>query len=494
MTDDDVESEHQSASHKPPKSLETNLTSLESDVSSLNLNNCNGISRRRTTQGNQEPDSAGSVTSGSGRQVDASANPGLDEKVMNLMEMFPSIERFTITYTLKKYNGDVDKAMDVLLNLTFFEEDTPEDPEDRISIPKGIDGFAGGRRQNKGRNKKGKGRNGKANLIGRSEPSSPLTPGSATSLENKWDNGKKDVEFICSKTYLTTKKISSAYHLNGASLSTTIHFLALREADAHAKTLFDVPVTLSLIAELQEQFPKVPPNELAGLLHLARNSISAATELATALTSAPITAPFIDISYVAPKPFLSSEESEWDDVPSRRATKSAPPLRQTTDFASSQTHANRHFVAGQSAFAKANAAYRRGRSDRLMGGAAGYYSTVGRDHMEIAKRESMAAADALVNSQSTRTMLDLHGVSVQDAIRITSGRVLDWWESLGDTKYASGWTPAKEGYNIVTGAGRHSRNGAARIGPAVAKMLAREGWKLEVGNGVLTVTGLVKHR
>jgi hypothetical protein len=32
------------------------------------------------------------------------------------------------------------------------------------------------------------------------------------------------------------------------------------------------------------------------------------------------------------------------------------------------------------------------------------------------------------------------------------------------------------------------------LGPAVGKMLIREGWKVEVGNGVLVVTGVARRK
>lgn len=128
----------------------------------------------------------------------------------------------------------------------------------------------------------------------------------------------------------------------------------------------------------------------------------------------------------------------------------------------------------------------------MMGGAAAYYSAVGRDHLERAKRDASAAADSLVDSQSHSSMLDLHGVSVQDAVRIASERVEEWWESLGDAKYMRGARPA--GYRIVTGVGRHSHDGTSRLGPAVGKMLAREGWKVEIGEGMLTVLGVTGNR
>ncbi|KAL1960337.1 hypothetical protein VTO42DRAFT_8297 [Malbranchea cinnamomea] len=483
---EDAESEQQSVSHKTP---DTNITSLESNLSSFNLNDGN----KEPAKPRRPPQTPGGVLSsfGSTRQAGIGTDLIQEEKLAYLMEMFPSVERFTIAHTLAKYNGDVDTSMDVLLNLTFFEEERPEDPDDKISVPKGVDGFIDESHREKGRNRKAKGRHNKRkNILGQSDSSSPLINDSRNP-ENKWDNGKKDVEFICSRTYLPSQYVSSFYYLNGASLPATIHSLASREADKHAKDLVDDSVTVSLVAELQEQFPSVSQYELAGLLHLARNSISAANELATALTSVPLASPSPTLSCQTPKP---AEHSEWSKIP-RKPAKSTPSLRSTTDYVASQTQAAHHYLAGQEAFAKANAAYRRGKSDRLMKAAAGYYSAIGRDHIEKAKKESMAAADALVGSQSTNTMLDLHGVSVQDAVRIASARVAEWWESLGDMKYASGgWNPAKEGFHIITGRGTHSRNGTARLGPAVARMLAREGWKVEVGQGVLTVTGMVKHR
>ena len=68
-----------------------------------------------------------------------------------------------------------------------------------------------------------------------------------------------------------------------------------------------------------------------------------------------------------------------------------------------------------------------------------------------------------------------------------------WWESLGDEKYSnrSRAQPGARSYRVVTGLGRHSKNGTARLGPAVARCLVREGWKVEVERGALVVTGQV---
>ena len=59
-----------------------------------------------------------------------------------------------------------------------------------------------------------------------------------------------------------------------------------------------------------------------------------------------------------------------------------------------------------------------------------------------------------------------------------------------------GRTGDEEGgaFRIVTGVGRHSAGGRGRLGPAVGGMLVREGWRVEVGEGVLVVRGRVRVR
>lgn len=207
-----------------------------------------------------------------------------------LNEMFPSIDQFTVTHTLKKCDGDIDQSMDILLNLAFFEQGQVSDRDEfPISIPKGIDGFQGAlnRRNNR---KKGKGKAGKGKkLVEHSAPSSPVTCGPTRSnSENRWDNGKKDVDFICSRTTLSAKTVNSIYHRHGASLPATIHSVVDEELRKHSnEDLMENTVTCSQVVELQEEFPTVTPNKLAGLLQLTRNSISAANELTTVMITEP---------------------------------------------------------------------------------------------------------------------------------------------------------------------------------------------------------------
>ncbi|EED23317.1 Smr domain protein [Talaromyces stipitatus ATCC 10500] len=443
---------------------DTDITSLQSDLSSVWI----GSDDSRTIR------TGGYIVSPEG----SLSLTGLtaEEKLIYLSEMFPSVAQYTIKHTLAKCDYDVDRSMDVLLNLSFFDSQPTVDDEIIISIPKGIEGFASpstnGKR--KGKNKRSKARN--SPVFSNNENAVPSGAGSPT---NKWDAAKDDLDFIHSRTSSVLKKeaVMSAYHKNHASCAKAIEHLAT--AHAPIETGKDT-VVVSQVAELAQDFPGIPATTLEGLLAITGNSVSAANELARAMILRPSPQLSDIIRINAPAPVLDEDETP------KRSSITIP--RIASSYSTAQNIAEAHFAAGSTAFSQASSAYRRSKSDRLMGGAAAYYASVGRGHIERAKREASAAADAYVNLQSTSDVLDLHGVSVNDAVRIANTRVCQWWDGLGDAKYTVGGLAGKS-YKIITGAGRHSRDGTSRLGPAVGKMLAREGWKVEVSEGVLTVTG-----
>ncbi|KAJ9293954.1 hypothetical protein DTO271G3_7330 [Paecilomyces variotii] len=479
---DGILSERSTSRNETSKSRETDLTSLGSDISPLNMDRRgSGVRSNGSRRSSAAP--VGYIIGPNGSA--SLTGMTLDDKVCYLSEMFPSVEAFTIKHTLTKCDEDVDRSMDVLLNLAFFEEQGPCNDEGKVSIPKGIDGFLGESNDNKGK-KKGKKKKGKE----RDLLSSSSGPQDEVKVFNKWEISKADVEFISSRTspILAKEVVASAYHSNGASLPATIRSLATSHAPNDAGQILENPVMATQVAELSQEFPTIPKTTLAGLLKITRNSISAANELASAMLDWPSRPQLSDLIRITAAPPVLDEDIE-------EPKKSNASQRIARDYESARSAAGSHLMAGAEAFNKASAAYRRGRSDKLMGGAAAYYSAIGREHIERAKREASAAADALVQTQSTADSLDLHGVTVQDAVRIANDRVTQWWESLGDSKYTNnGGLLARSDYRIVTGAGRHSRDGTSRLGPAVGKMLAREGWRVEIGEGVITVTGKVRRR
>ncbi|KAI9372914.1 hypothetical protein BJX61DRAFT_505464 [Aspergillus egyptiacus] len=460
---------------------DTNLspgTDLTSEFSSLGLSD-----RGRSTCSSH----VSYIVGPDGTLSSAGASEG--DKIFYLSEMFPTTERFTIEHTLRKCDGDIDRSMDILLNFAFFDKQPAMEDGTKVSLPKGVDGFENGEAgRKKSRRRKGKN---KRNVVSpRSPEYEPALPESSSTI-NKWDAAQKDVEFICARTFPILRKetVTSTYHANGASLSATIHSLADANAPKDENAINKDPVMAAQVAELMQEFPTTTPQLLAGLLTITRNSISAAHELAAELMVSPAPPTVSELIKITTSPPPLDVEEE---VPKRRAVEPGYPR----DYEQVTTSAGYHYAAGAEALTKASAAYKRGKSDRLMGGAAAYYSAIGRDHLERAKREAAAAADALVDSQSTWNSLDLHGVSVQDAVRITNLRVSQWWDSLGDSKFMRGndGEAARNGFRIITGLGRHSHDGTSRIGPAVAKMLAREGWRVEIGQGVLTVVGVVRRR
>jgi len=394
-----------------------------------------------------------------------------------LKNLFPSLDDVYIQDVLKS-SSSLEQAVDELLNFSFLKDDGNE-AFHRDPGPKGIDGFAERERpfQRKGRSKKKARTNesSRASSTGSFASDSPIS-------SNVWNAAADDVEFICSRTALQPHTVRSVYHAQGARLAPTIRAFADKEGGVWSKVESVDSIMRMQIAEVKADFEFVPDAQVYGLLVIARNMPSAARELLEAMTN---------ISEPEMTGHIQAQYAALDLSPRNQQSESTIADSWTT-VASGNTRqlASVHGVAASNAFTQASTAYRKSKSDHLMGGAAAYYASVGHENLKAAKRLQAAAANSHVAAQSSSTVLDLHGVSVADATRIASNRTLSWWEGLGDAKYApGGGGPARAGFKIVTGIGSHSKNHAPRIGPAVTKMLVREGWRVEVGHGELLVTG-----
>ena len=173
------------------------------------------------------------------------------------------------------------------------------------------------------------------------------------------------------------------------------------------------------------------------------------------------------------------------DTPDIPVASSIPPIPLQLPRASAL------LVARSNAFAQAQAAHRKSKSTPLMGGAASYYSSVARDAHAALQRHESARANEIVARQSRPGEVDLHGVSVSDATRITKAEIEQWWEREGREWSREGKVMGG-GLRIITGVGRHSDGGRGKLGPAVRAMLQREEWKIEEGEGVFEVVGRVR--
>ncbi|KAM3066144.1 hypothetical protein ACMFMG_010515 [Clarireedia jacksonii] len=464
----DEANESTSARSQPGWSSVTDDASLSQELSSLELD---GLEYEEV-EGNGYTDSLEAMDDTS--------------KEAFLLGTFPVLKPFDVKFSLKKAKGDINLAINDLLTQAFLEETG--------SRRRGIEAFSeDSSMPTKSRRHKGKKRNGRLNEDSLSSPTSdsaisPIEP-------SKWETGRKDVEFICDKTGMPIQQVSSIYHKNGASVRTTI--LAIIESyptiedDSSENAQMEINTM-----ELSQDFPSLPRPHVRALVQLTHPSTSNAHELAKAIIpqyGSNSNKPTIQIEFRPPPLNLNPSPSS----PAKRLSINAihpshlpPPSLSSSHI---DTNPTPHLQARNAYFSQASSFYKKSKSTPLMGGAAAYYSQLGRDAGARAEAAAEAAAERLADMQSSRDGLDLHGLGVRDAVRIVRERVGNWWAGVEEERRRVGGRRGngrgESTFRIVTGVGYHSEGGKGKLGPAVARMLIREGWKVQVGTGVLIVTG-----
>lgn len=427
---------------------------------------------------------------------------GVLDKVGHLVRMFPKQTRFTLKSTLDKCQGDVDKAVDELLNRVFLDED-PE--EARI---KSIDGFDtdinanGGRK--KRRNRKGKGK-GSENYPPNYQRALSL-PNENTDSENHWESMSYEIKHLAASLHLSEKTVASVYHSCGRAIAPTI--VALLDNNA-SSTLSLEPSHLEELHELSAEFGRdVKFNHLETLLKLCQENKLAVFELAEILAwhSTKPTIKFNTTSLSSASSPSSPARSHHPDISNGwtvvGASYASPPTSPRSSHRPLNSHSaaqmlTAHTAARNEAFAKAAASYRKSKSSPHMGGIASYYADLGHRHNSQVHSIREIVAERLVEANSKPDMLDLHGVTVQQAIKLARERTTDWWvrqrreRELAGGAGGAGWgRKAVEPFHIVTGLGRHSKGGVPQLMPAVSKMLLRENWKIQVEQGHIVVYGV----
>ncbi|KAI4244952.1 MAG: hypothetical protein LQ352_006674 [Teloschistes flavicans] len=390
--------------HGDAVSQSTESTSISNQLNSLNLDRSSADSRDGSVgRSIESPDE------------DLEALPS-DRKTVMLRDMFPSIKSFDIEYALKKRGYNFGKTFDELLNQTFLESEIV-DGEDKI-LNKGIDAFL----EPNARGRKAKGKRKKQSRRTSSTFGSTDDLAQSSATLSRWDRGKEDVDFLAQRISLPRSTISSMYHASGASLPSTIASLCASSAmnsNPHAASL-DAKILDTHIAELAVDFPMLPPAAAKALIQLTHPSTACAHELARAAVASPAMNSGMIVPQYAPRP----------PSPPMNSSQSKPrPIAMPLDTAERQAIAS--LAARSQAITQASVAYRQSKSKPLMGGAASYYSAVGRDATASLRRYEAATADARVASQSKAGEIDLHGVNVKDAVRIVHDKVEHWWDVEG---------------------------------------------------------------
>ncbi|KAI4765246.1 hypothetical protein E4T52_00072 [Aureobasidium sp. EXF-3400] len=441
----------------PETSGSTDMTSLSNGVSSVDLN------------------SEGSPDRG---EYDFEACDQ-NTKISILRDIFPSLSEYTISHTLGHHDSKWKPAFDDLLNQVYFEEGGTTDGKDKVSA-KGIDAFSEENTVKRGRKGKKRGKNIKTidDMRASSQPaeSRPST--------NQWQTAKGDVDFISDRANIPTQVVLSLYNQENRSVARTISAILKTFLPEDCRS--EEPEIQVDASALSQEYPGLAIEYSVALVKLTQPSMTAARELAKALTTKPLT--HETGSRVIIPQYAPVRISDGDDVSTYSGFDSDT---STVDFGSASGSTAKLRAARQAAMDQARAAYRKSRSDRLMGGAAGYYSQVGRDHGAALHQSQAAEANAIVNAQSSAFEIDLHGVTVENAVRIARQRTNAWWNGLGENK-VNGRVGAAErasGFRIITGVGRHSAGGKGVLGPAVKKGLEQDGWRLDVNSGAIIVRG-----
>ena len=407
-------------------------------------------------------------------------------KHVRLQEMFPFVTRAEVENTINSCHADFEECIDQLLNLAFLQHFSQDHEQINAPVPRSVDGFAA-KGYAESRRKGRKGRKAKTSDFPRTRsPASFQAPG-VQNPTNAWNSTQDSLDFLSLKTNLPNETIRRAYQEHARNLSATVKALALQMTDEWNR-MDDMNTSAQVqIIDLKHAFAQIPERELYGYLMIARTP-QAAYDLATATFDShdeETSGKRIDLVQYAPIRLA-------DDTSDVQFTSASP--GSSGNGTRIYTNATTHSQAAGDAFSQANAAYRRAKSDRLMAGAASYYATEGRHHAQAAKELRAAMADAHVSAKATQDSIDLHGTSVRDAVRIAKASTQAWWEGLGDAKFASGGGgPARSGFHIVTGVGRHSKDGAPKIGPAVGRALIKEGWKVAINQGEIGIYGKVRH-
>jgi len=444
-------------------SKETDLTSISNGMSSVSIGDDQSASAIEDLEGIEQLES--------------------ESKARLLKDLFPSLSHYTVSHALKKHNDKWRPTLDDLLNQVYLSENDVHENGANASA-RGVDAFSEDNTARRGR--KGKKRK---NLRFSEDDEPPASGPSAPPVMNKWQTASADVDFIASKVNIPAKNVSSIYYQQNASMQRTIAAILKDWLELNQHIAAEDPMIQVDAYELSRDFPTMSDKYRIAIIGITQPSTAGAHELAKALMTKGTAQDSLSTQVIPQYAPLRLQDEDDSDM-----SFAVPQSTLSMDFSGASSKATSFETARYAALSQARAAYRKSKSDHLMGGAAAYYSQVGREARESALGYNAAAADSLVASQSNSTFIDLHGVTVGDALRITNMKVNQWWNGLGENRYNGrvGAGDRAQGFRIVTGAGKHSKGGKGVLGPAVKKLLENNGWRIESSTGEILVKGKVK--
>ncbi|KAF9776924.1 hypothetical protein IL306_004828 [Fusarium sp. DS 682] len=405
-----------------------------------------------------------------------------ENKVLLLQSMFSELKDFDIKHSLKKANGDVQTALDDLLNIQYLKSTGQEQ--------KGIDGFfepdEGVGKKKKRNKKKGKKAPGNETPLSGSGATSP-SPDDMKELKRQ-----DEIAYLADRLDLPFGVVSEIYYnkrcASGAAAVEILHRYMSQGIETHDKD------GKKYAQELAQKYQNVPEKFMSTIVQVTGSISQESDDIAALVSKHFVKNPWtekLEVSYqLTPLP---EEDIEGFETVTRGKAKLARPVSGSTSFparsseyAQATEKASQYNRAKREAAASAASLNRRGASNPLYRQAAGYYSERAREQARYEMHATSTAADLLVDKQSTSTSVDLHGVYVQDGVRIARQRVQAWWAGLGEFRSDKA---RKQPFTVITGLGRHSAGGVSQLRQAVAAALLQDGWKMQVETGRFLVKG-----
>ncbi|VUC23187.1 unnamed protein product [Clonostachys rosea] len=455
-----------------------------------------------TSTSNRVPKSLGSASEGteissSSSAEQSSAMPSLikfshdsdETKFSNLRGMFTDLKEIDIKSAMKKANGDFQVALDILLNIQFLEATGQRE--------KGIDGFFQPDDVDKSTNTKSKKKQRKAKKRANSiQVDASYSPPSGQPVRAKNIKHEEEIAFIADRIDMSYDQVSDIFYRKRCSSGATVmdildQFVAygIQAGDAEGK---------AQAKTLASKYRNIPDHYLLALVQVTGSISQFSDDIAGMLSKYFVKNPRvqrIDLDYrLTPLPSNEIEGAGPPAVDNARTLELKAPLQPLagsslstgTNFAEMSQKAQASWDAKRATDAYTSQLLRKGGANSLYKQAAAVYRERSYEQAQNSHMLSSAAAELLVQKQSTSTSIDLHGVTVLDGIRIARQRVQSWWDNLGESRVRKA---REQSLTVITGIGRHSAGGVSRLRQGVAAALFQDGWKMRIETGRFVITG-----
>lgn len=142
-----------------------------------------------------------------------------------------------------------------------------------------------------------------------------------------------------------------------------------------------------------------------------------------------------------------------------------PHILTKSDTRAAEAELSKHNQNRDQAFQHSRDLYRRGKSNPLLRSAAGVYSELAREHHTQSKGILDKLHQSQIESQSSESVIDCHGVPAAIAIEYIGYRLSSWLYNPRE---------GQDSLKIITGSGQHSAGGVPKIKNMVRRRLRTE--------------------